>query len=78
MKKSILFWSCLLLMAGKTATAQDAEPTRPWHHNVYVEIGPKFMSHLSPDLSHFRPQGGYSSHIYRKSKPIKFVVWRLY
>ena len=47
-----------------TAMAQEAESQNQWRHNVYIELGPKFTSHYSPDLSHFRPTGGWGSYIY--------------
>lgn len=63
MRKQIFLWSCLLLFASKAATAQEAEPKTPWHHNLYVELGPKYTSHLSPNLEPFRPTGGYGAYI---------------
>ena len=51
------------MMAGATATAQEAESPRQWHHNLYVEAGPKFVSHLSPNLEPFRPTGGWGAYI---------------
>lgn len=62
MRKKILLWSCLLLMAGATA-AQETEPKNGWHHNLYVEVGPKFTAHLSPNLEPFRPTGGWGAYI---------------
>lgn len=51
-----------------TTMAQETERQNQWRHNVYIELGPKFTSHYSPDLSHFRPTGGYGSYIYVDSK----------
>ena len=45
------------------ATAQEAESPKQWHHNLYVEVGPKFVSHLSPNLDPFRPTGGWGDYI---------------
>ena len=67
MKKAILFWSCLLLLAGKMAMAQESSP-QSWHHNLFVGVSPKFLPNHSPNLEHFRPEGGYGSTIYVKSK----------
>lgn len=68
MKKATLLCSCLLLMAGKMAMAQETSSQRQWHHNAYVEIGPVFHSYHSPNLDHFRPMGGYGSQIYVGSR----------
>lgn len=68
MRKQLFIWLCLLLFAGKAIMAQEDAPQRQWRHNLYGEIGPKFMSHHSPNLEHFRPTGGYGSHIYVDSK----------
>ena len=43
--------------------AQETAPQTQWHHNFYVELGPKFTSHLSPNLEPFRPTGGYGAYI---------------
>ena len=63
MRKKILLWSCMLLLTGTAATAQETEPKTSWHHNLYVELGPKFTSHLSPNLEPFRPTGGWGAYI---------------
>ena len=63
MRKRIFIWSCLLLLAGTTAKAQETAPQSQWHHNLYVELGPKFTSHLSPNLEPFRPTGGWGAYI---------------
>lgn len=63
MRKKILLWSCLILLTGTAATAQETEPKTSWHHNLYVELGPKFTAHLSPNLEPFRPTGGWGAYI---------------
>ncbi len=63
MRKKNLLWSCLLLMTSLTAMAQETEPKNGWHHNLYVQVGPKFTAHLSPNLEPFRPTGGYGAYI---------------
>ena len=63
MQKKIFLWSCLLLMTGMAAMAQETEPKNGWHHNLYVQVGPKFTAHLSPNLEPFRPTGGYGAYI---------------
>lgn len=61
MRKPLLLWTCLSLLMG--AMAQKTEPQNGWHHNLYMEVGPKIVTHLSPDLKPFRPEGGYGSSI---------------
>ena len=73
MRKKILLWSCLLLMTGAT-TAQETEPKNGWHHNLYVEVGPKFTAHLSPNLEPFRPMGGWGDYINVSSR---MNTWQL-
>ena len=63
MRKKILLWSCLLLLTGTATMAQETEPKNGWHHNLYVQVGPKFTAHLSPNLEPFRPTGGYGAYI---------------
>ena len=63
MRKKIFLWSCLLMLTGTATMAQEAEPKDGWHHNLYVELGPKFTAHLSPNLEPFRPTGGYGAYI---------------
>lgn len=63
MRKKIFLWSCLLLLTGTATMAQETEPKNGWHHNLYVELGPKFTSHLSPNLEPFRPTGGWGAYI---------------
>jgi len=63
MRKRFFIWSCLLLLAGTTAKAQETAPQSQWHHNLYFELGPKFTSHLSPNLEPFRPTGGWGAYI---------------
>lgn len=63
MRKKIFLWTCLLLLTGTAIMAQETEPKNGWHHNLYVETGPKFTSHLSPNLQPFRPTGGYGAYI---------------
>ena len=63
MRIKIFLWSCLLMLTSTATMAQETEPKDGWHHNLYVELGPKFTAHLSPNLEPFRPTGGYGAFI---------------
>ena len=63
MRKKIFLWSCLIILMGATAMAQEAQSQTQWHHNLYIEVGPKYTAHLSPNLEPFRPTGGYGGFI---------------
>ena len=68
MRRHFVLWLCMLFFPCTTLTAQQAESHQGWQQNLYIQVGPKITSHLSPDLTPFRPEGGYGTSILVNSK----------